>query len=80
MDLVECAPSELCKQFLASSFSSVQGHEKWPLQLKMLMDDEAVSAGEKLQHQLWDRMEKLVIDGWCTDLEQALYGKWILSF
>ena len=28
MGLVERAPSELCKQFLASSFSSVPGHEQ----------------------------------------------------
>ena len=58
---------------------------QWPLQLKMaeskvLLDDEAVSAGEKLQHQLWDKMEKVTPDGWCTDLEQALDGKWSVIY
>ena len=45
--------------------------EQWPLQLKMakskvMLDDEAVSAGEKLQHQIWDKVEKLALDGGCT--------------
>ena len=37
---------------------------------KVMLDDEPVSAGEKLQHQLWGKMEKLALDGWCTQLLQ----------
>ena len=46
----------------------------------MRLDDEAVSAGEKLQHEPWDKIEKVTPDGWCTDLEPALDGKWSVIY
>jgi hypothetical protein len=30
----------------------------------------------KIQHELWDRKQKLVLAAWCSDLEQQLDGNW----
>ena len=80
LDSAEWVPAEMCKRILDTSFDGSDG-SAWPIRIlddedTVMLDDNPVAPAARVQHEIWERMQGKVLQGWCSELENFLSGKW----